>query len=305
MDPMTDLYWAATVSIDHEAAEAVTNFLWEAGATGVVEEAAGGATLLRAFFPPGTDPAELRERVTGYLDTLRALALPVGPGAVDMTPVRDEAWAEAWRAHFHPVPVGRRLLVCPPWETPPVPPDGPAGPRVVIVIEPGRAFGTGGHATTRGCLELIERTIGVTPAERVLDVGTGSGILAIAAACLGAPQVLAIDIDPDAVLAARENAVRNAVADRVRVELGSLDGCPEGAHDLVLANLLGPTLVTLAPTLARSVASRARLVLGGLIVPEVPLVVAWFVPEGVSRVEGVERESWAALLLARNGQGRA
>jgi ribosomal protein L11 methyltransferase len=294
---VTDPFWAAAVSVDPEAADAVANFLWEAGAAGVVEEPADGVTRLVAFYPPGTPAAALRERVADHLATLRALALAVGPGTVEVTPVADEAWADAWRAHFRPTPVGQRLLVCPPWDVPARPP----GARRAIVIEPGRAFGTGSHATTRGCLELTERALAEERAERVLDVGTGSGILAIAAACLGADRVVALDLDPDAVLAARGNAQVNGVGDRVRVELAGLEAWPGEDHDLVLANLLGPALMTLAPAIGGVAASRARLVVGGLLVHEMPAVVAAFAPDGFRLVDVIERDGWASLRLARGG----
>jgi ribosomal protein L11 methyltransferase len=296
---MPETYWRAAVSVDEEVADGVTNFLWEAGAAGVVEEAAAEASRLLGFFPPGTDAGALRARVTGYLASLRGLGLTVGPGAVEVSPVGDEAWAEAWRAHFRPLPVGRRLLVCPPWEVPPRSPDGAGAGRIVLAIEPGRAFGTGSHATTRGCLELTEQALAGAPAGAALDVGTGSGILAIAAARLGVPRVLALDVDPDAVQAARENVRLNGVADRVGVEIGTPDEVTGGAHDLVLANLLGPTLITLAPVIGRVAAPRARLILGGLLVHEVPLVVASFVVERFALAEILEREGWASLLCVR------
>jgi len=287
-----------------EAADAVANFLAEAGALGVVEEGDDAPVTLRAFFSPGTDSTDLGGRLERYLDELRALAVPVGPGTVEVAPVIEEAWAEAWRAHFRPLPVGRRLLLCPPWELPPeAPADGREGARLLVVIEPGRAFGTGGHATTRGCLELIERALEAAPAGhpvgRVLDVGTGSGVLAIAAARLGAPAVDAVDLDPDAVAAATANAARNGVADRVRVELGTPETWTGPPADLVLANLLGAAHVALAPALARCTAVPGRLVAGGLLSHEVPAAVASFVPEGFRLVEVTEHEGWATLLLAR------
>ncbi|MGH7321222.1 MAG: 50S ribosomal protein L11 methyltransferase [Candidatus Rokuibacteriota bacterium] len=298
---MSDDYWALAVLLAPDAADPVSNFLWEAGATGVVEEGDGDAVALRAFFPPGTHPAEVSRRLTGYLDALRGLSLSIGLGTVEITRVPAEAWADAWRAHFRPLPIGRRLLVCPPWEVPPSPPTGPNGSRIVILIEPCRAFGTGGHATTRGCLELLERTLDARPAERVLDIGTGSGILAIAAARLGAPVVLAVDTDPDAVAAAVGNAARNGVAARVRVEIGTLDAWVGPPADLVLANLLGAALVASAPSLGRCCRVAGRLIAGGLLVHEVPAAVASLVPEGFRLVELIEHEGWAALLLVRDG----
>lgn len=284
-----------TIALDPEAADAVTNFLWEMGATGVVEEGAEAPVRLRAFFPPGEHPGEAASRLARYLDDLRALAVTVGPGTVELAPVAEEAWAEAWRAHFRPLRIGRRLLIAPPWEIP-VPDDEG---RALVVIEPGRAFGTGGHATTQGCLELLERALDRQPVGHVLDVGTGSGILAIAAARLGVPAVTALDVDPDAVAAARANAERNDVAARLRVALGSPETWAGPPASLVVANLLGATLVSLAPTLGHCCATPGRLVAGGLLVHEAPAVAASFVPEGFALAEVVEHEGWASLLLAR------
>jgi len=296
-------YWALVVSLTREAphaAEAVTNFLWEAGAVGVVEEGEAEPVRVRAFFPSSADPAVTGQRLTAYLDALRSLVGPIGPGIVDVTPVPDEAWAEAWRAHFRPLPIGRRLLVCPPWEAPECPPVGPAGPRLVVLVEPGRAFGTGGHATTRGCLELLERALGVAPVPRVLDIGTGSGILAIAAVRLGVPRADAIDPDPDAVAAATANAARNGVGDRVRVAMETLESWSGRPAELVLANLLGATLVSQARPIARLCAAPGRLIAGGLLSHEAPQVVATFVPDGFRLVELTDHEGWATLLLERD-----
>lgn len=294
--PVSPDYWSLAVLLDPEAADAVANFLSESGALGVVEEGAGAPVRLRAFFPPGSDADAAGRRLADYLGELRALAVAVGPGTVEVSRVPGEAWAEAWRAHFRPLPVGRRLLVCPPWD---VPPDGADGARIRVLIEPGRAFGTGSHATTRACLELLERDLAREPSARAVDVGTGSGILAIAAARLGVRAVTALDVDPDAVAAARANAARNGVGDRVRVELARLEEWPGPPAGLVLANLLGRALVSLAPVLARCVAAPGRLIAGGLLVHETPMVVAAFVPEGFALVEIVEHEGWAGLRLAR------
>jgi ribosomal protein L11 methyltransferase len=289
-------YWTLTVTLDPEAADVVANFLWEVGATGVVEEGAESPVALRAFFPPGADPEEVGRRLGSYLGELRALALPLAPGTVAISHVPEEAWADAWRAHFRPLRIGRRLLVVPPWEQPALAPGD--GAPVLIVIEPGRAFGTGSHGSTRSCLELLERALESGPVQHALDIGTGSGILAIAAARLGVPWITALDLDPDAVAATAANATRNGVAEHVRVELGSLEAWAAPAP-LVLANLLTSALVALVPALARCTTVPGRLIAGGLLVHEVPVVTASFVPAGFRLAEIVESEGWAALLLTR------
>ncbi|HEY7138692.1 MAG TPA: 50S ribosomal protein L11 methyltransferase [Methylomirabilota bacterium] len=300
-DTAAAAYWEMTVSVGTDAAEtseAITNRLWELGAVGVVEEAAPGAATLRAFFPPGTDAASLAGDLRAYLGDLAALALPGAEARVGVAPLPDEPWADAWRAHFRPVPVGRRLLVCPPWEAPPA---ALAEGRTVVLIEPGRAFGTGGHGSTRSCLELLERALAGAPVSHALDVGCGSGILAIAAARLGVSRVDAIDVDPDAVAATEENAERNAVADRVRASVAAADAWEGPPAPLVLANLLAATHAALAPALTARVTPGGSLIAGGLLAHEAPVVTGTFAAEGCWLVELVESDGWAALLLRRGG----
>jgi ribosomal protein L11 methyltransferase len=292
-------YWELTVTLGTaapETAEVVTNRLWELGAIGVVEENAARAVRLRAFLPPGSDAASRAAAVREYLDDVAALGLPGARAGVDVAPLPDEPWAEAWRAHFRPVPVGQRLLVCPPWDAPgPAPADG----RVVVLIEPGRAFGTGGHGSTRSCLELLERALAGARVPHALDVGCGSGVLAITAAKLGVARVDAIDLDPDAVAATEDNARRNAVGDRVHASVAAVEAWRGPAAPLVLANLLAAAHVTMAPTLARLVAPAGSLIAGGLLAHEVPAVAGAFTAVGCWLVEMAEHEGWAAILVRR------
>jgi ribosomal protein L11 methyltransferase len=298
-EPVPATYWslAALLGTDApDAAEAVTNFLWELGAIGVVEEGVPAGVRLRAFFPPGVVPERLEATVRAYLAELGALGVPGVSEAPIVLPLADEPWAEAWRAHFRPIAVGERFLVCPPWN---VPPPAEAGGREVLLLEPGRAFGTGSHGSTHTCLELLARALGAHPVPRALDVGCGSGILAIAAARLGVEHVDAIDVDPDAIAATRDNAARNAVADRIDAIVSAVEQWARPAVPLVCANLLASTHLALALTLARLTAPGGRLIVGGLLAHEVPVVTGAFAGAGCWVVEVTEREGWAALLLAR------
>ena len=290
-------YWELTVTLGADAAEtseAVTNRLWELGAVGVVEEATEGAATLRAFFPPGTDAEARAAALREYLGELAALAVPGAQARVAVAPLPDEPWADAWRAHFRPVPVGRRLLVCPPWELP-----SRSEERTVIVIEPGRAFGTGGHGSTRSCLELLERVLANGRVPCAVDVGCGSGILAIAAAALGVPRVEAIDLDPDAVAATEANARRNAVGDRVHAAVAAVESWHGAGAPLVLANLLAAAHAMLAPALVQLVTPGGSLIAGGLQAHEVPVVAGVFAAEGCWLAEVAEDDGWAALFLRR------
>ena len=284
-------YVELTVDAGDEATEALTNFLWELGAVGVVEEAATGpsSARLRAFFPAGAATG-LVEPVEAYLDGLRTLGLDAGRRAT-VHAVADADWAAAWREHFRPLAIGRGLLVAPPWEAP------VCRDRVVLIIEPGRTFGTGHHGTTAGCLELLETLVTGAPPARAIDVGTGSGILAIAAARLGVRDVLACDTDPDAVGAALANAARNGVAERVRARLadaGSLDAAPA---PLVLANLLAAAHRVLAPRYGGLVEDGGALVLGGLLDAEADDVVAGLAAHGFRREAARSLEGWTSVVL--------
>ena len=284
-------YVEVVVDAGEEALEGLTNFLWEQGAVGVVEEAtADRPSRLRAFFPVTAGTDVLTARIDAYLEALRALGFRVGPRA-RLAPVADADWTAAWREHFRPVAVGHALLVAPPWEIP------AASDRLVLVIEPGRAFGTGHHGTTAGCLELLEALVTAEHPARALDLGTGSGILAIAAARLGVGRVLACDSDPDAVAATETNATLNGVAGRVRPIVGDAATLAAEPAPLVLANLLAAAHRALAERYARLVAPNGMLVAGGLLDAEGDDVADALAAHGFRRETTCRLEGWTSLAL--------
>jgi len=284
-------YWELRITAPEAISEGLTNFVWELGALGVVEEEhPPRAAWLRAFFPASTSADTLLTSLRDYLDGLRTL----GYGVVDdpeIARVADPGWAEAWRTYFRPLPVGDRLLVVPPWEIP------QTGGRMVIVIEPGRAFGTGHHGTTAGCLELLERTVERDRPGRAVDLGTGSGILAIAAARLGTGEVVAIDDDPDAVANARLNIVRNGVGDQVHCALLEASALRVRPVPIVLANLLTLAHQRLASTYRRLLIPGGTLILGGILEPEVDSVVETLRRHGFEAWSVVTRQEWTTLGL--------
>jgi ribosomal protein L11 methyltransferase len=182
-----------------------------------------------------------------------------------------EDWAEGWKKHFQPQEIGAALVVLPPWAEPKL-----HRGRTAVVIKPGHAFGTGTHATTRLVLEALERCRPSLPDRGpVVDLGTGSGILAIAAVKLGLAPVTAIDIDPEAIDEAQENACANDVHPQVRLLEGDVQDVPEGAR-LVLANLSAPVHRAIAQKLAARLQPGGRALLSGLLTDEVDGVVdAW------------------------------
>jgi ribosomal protein L11 methyltransferase len=206
----------------------------------------------------------------------------------------EEDWANAWKAHYRVHRVGRRVLVRAPWHD-----YEPALGEVVIELDPGMAFGTGLHPSTRLCMTALEDEL--RGGDRVLDVGVGSGILSIAAALLGASAADAVDIEPVAVRSARANAKRNGVGDIVRVELGSVgDGGPyQGEYDLVVANIIARILIELAPGLVKAVRPGGTLILGGIIDLKEDAVREECAAHGLHLVRRAECEDWRALVMRR------
>ena len=171
---------------------------------------------------------------------------------------RQDDWANEWKKYFKPLPVGDRLLIQPAWEEP----DGDSG-RTVLTMEPGMAFGTGAHETTRMCLELIERY--VIPGMEILDVGCGSGILSIAALLLGAKKAVGVDIDPTAVRTAAENAALNRVEDRFEALAGSLTDRVNGRYDMVAANIVADVILELNGSILGYLKPGAVYLMSGII----------------------------------------
>jgi ribosomal protein L11 methyltransferase len=284
-------YWELTLGLPGEISEGLTNLAWELGALGVVEEEQPGrGATLRAFFPETVEPGALEECVRVYLAGLAELGFaPVQD--LRVAALADENWAAAWRAHFTPRPVGRRLLIVPPWD------ERPANGRTVITIEPGRAFGTGHHGTTAGCLEALEAVVERDRPARMIDVGTGSGILAIAAARLGVGAVLAVDDDPDAVACAMANVARNHVADRVRCVLADAAGLREPRVPLLVANLLSAAHRRLAAQYRRSLSAGGALLLGGILDAEAADLVVTLAAHELDHRASVSVEGWTTLEL--------
>jgi ribosomal protein L11 methyltransferase len=295
-----------SVEVDGEAAEAVAEALRPYAHGGVALEQVGGQLpvrqddwalarsgadryIVRIYVPEDTAATTLRraEEALWHLSQLYPIAAP------RIQPVAEQDWAEAWKAHFTVTRVGRRVVVVPAWRD-----YAPQPGDVVLKLDPGMAFGTGLHPTTQMCLVALEDL--VRPGMHVLDVGCGSGILALAAAKLGAASVLAVDTDAVAVAATRANIAANAAKGIVRVELGSFEVAGESTYDLGLANILAPVIIRLlASGLAACVRLDGLLVAAGIIEEQEAGVVAALEDAGFALVERRQVKDWVTLIARR------
>ncbi|RMG23993.1 MAG: 50S ribosomal protein L11 methyltransferase [Armatimonadetes bacterium] len=260
--------------------------LEQAGSLGT--EVGAGDSEISGYLPEGEDTwgkiAEVGDRL-----------FECGAVEVSVRSVEEEDWAEAWKQFFKRRRIGRRLVLCPAWE-----PYEPEIDDIVITMEPGQAFGTGEHATTQLCLLFLEKT--VRPGMRVLDIGTGSGVLAIAAAKLGA-SVWATECEEAAVAAARANFERNGV----HVELlhtETLEGLPDD-FDLIVANIVSAVHVRLAPAVRKRIAPGGTWVLSGVIPDNLPLVREAVEGAGFVVEDVVERGGWLAIVCRPTSSGAA
>lgn len=253
-----------------------------------------GKVTIKGFLP--VDDEETRRRLEIAI-LLLSQDSPISPLAVRI--LEPEDWSESWKAYFPPQKIGQRLVIVPTWrEYQAV--DG----DLQVRLDPGMAFGTGLHATTRLCLCAVERLF--EPGWRVLDVGTGSGILSVAAALLGARQVHALDVDPVAVDVARHNVSLNGVGDAVSVALGTLGTPARGApvhekagYDLVLVNILAGVIARMAPALSEALATGGLCVASGIIEEQADTVVEALERQGLSIEERLDEEGWVALIARR------
>jgi ribosomal protein L11 methyltransferase len=253
--------------------------------------------MIRAGFPGSLPVDSCVERIRRYQDALGALGFSGTDGRIEVRERPVENWERISKERFEPIRVGRRLTIAPPWHE-----EHRNADRVLIRITPGLAFGTGYAVSTRMCLEALEALMNAWTEARaplVLDVGTGTGILAIAAASLGARRVIAVDTDPQACAAARENLAMSTFPDRVRIIHGGIEAAPsESPFDLILANLDAPTISPLFPALARQLAPSGRLVVGGITVQEETILTAALRHSAFRIVEQRSEDEWLCCILA-------
>ena len=251
---------------------------------------------ITAYYPETANLESIRQEVKERLAQLRDFGLEIGKTQLTTQQLAEEDWADNWKRYYKPIPVGESLLVLPKWEPEP---DGNA--RKVLKLDPGLAFGTGGHATTRMCLELLEAT--AAGGERVLDLGCGSGILGIGALVLGCADCTGCDIDPKSPEAAADNAALNGIApesyrmytgdvladSRLRSRLGT-------GYDIVLANIVSDVIIPLAPYARECTAPGGVFITSGIIEGRQDEVAAALSAAGFTLEKHLSEDGWHAYL---------
>ena len=302
-DEMQPGWQEVIVATSQAAADLVSDKLIELGSQGTVfDEDAKSADLCRitAYYPASIDIEAILREITRYLDLLKTYDIPVGNPEILSRVLEDSDWAGQWKRFFHPVRIGQRLIIKPSWEKFDAQPED-----VIIEIDPGMAFGTGLHASTRLMLTLMEQYL--HPGNMVLDVGIGSGILTIAAALLGANYVLGVDIDAEAVEVARENVVKNSrlapqvsrLEDRIELEVGSLDTLATSERfDCILMNIRPNIILPLMPYVETYLQTGGAVIISGILEEEGPELAAQLHERHFLVQDHRTDEGWIAYVLS-------
>jgi ribosomal protein L11 methyltransferase len=279
------VYYEFTITVPDESREAIINMLAEMGSTGFLE--LEGKVL--AYFGDKSDVSGICDRLSGFSDVLRTSGLaPDFSFEYSLLPEKD--WNETWKKTFTPIDIGENLTIIPSWLKKDT-------DRVTVIIDPGMVFGTGYHETSRTCLVLIEKLSKGEHKESCLDIGTGSGILAIGAAKLGFRQVTAIDIDPMAIDAAKRNVEENGLTNVV-VREGDIFSV-DGRFDLIVANLLSGILVDIAPDIFSRLKPEGKAVLSGMLTGQEDEVIKACENQGLTLTETIINGQWATLVFSR------
>lgn len=304
-DAQSSARWLeVSVTGDGEIAEAVAEVLGRFASGGVVVETGVtyndaedegtpfGPVRVYAYLPFDDQLEDVRQRLSEslwHLGQIKPLADPV------FKEIEDEDWMAAWKKHYKPIPIGKKLLILPAWL------EQEDKDRLAVRIDPSMAFGTGTHPTTQLCLEMVETY--TQPGMLVMDVGCGSGILSIAAVKMGAEKVIAVDIDPASVKSTKENADANGVLASIETGLGSVTELARGDFSqkqapLVLANILAPVIIRLFDAgLADLLAADGKMVLSGILMEQFPDVVRAAEAKGLALIERRQIGDWVALAL--------
>lgn len=306
------------VHTTHEATEAVANIFHEAGASGVIIEDSREPDLerenlfgeiveldrslyptegviIKAYLPVNSFLIETVKDIEESIAQLPKFGIDVGLNKMKQSVVDEEDWATAWKQYYHPVKISSRFTIVPTWEDyKPVDSD-----ELIVELDPGMAFGTGTHPTTVMCMQALEKY--VEKDQTIVDVGTGSGVLAIGAAMLGAKEVLALDLDDVAVVAAKENVALNKVAQIVEVKQGNLLDSVTEKPDMIVANILADIIMSFSQDAANLLNEDGLFIVSGIIEEKKEEVKQDLISKGFDIIEVVMMEDWVAIVSKKKG----
>ncbi len=307
-----------SIHTSQEAVEAVANILHEAGASGVViedpevlhrdwenqfgevyqlspQDFPKEGVIVKAYLPINSFLQETVEEIKAAVNNLLLYDIDLGLGKVTLAEVREEEWATAWKKYYKPVHVSDRITITPTWEDYVTPPER-AG-EIVIELDPGMAFGTGTHPTTVLCIRALEEV--VRTGDRVIDVGCGSGVLSIAAAKLGAGQILALDLDEIAVNVSRINFKLNQIHDRVSCRQNNLLDNIDMEAEVVVSNILAEVIVRFVDDVARVLVPQGTFVASGIIANKESEVKQAMEKAGLHPMETFHMDDWVAIIAKK------
>jgi ribosomal protein L11 methyltransferase len=284
--------WQLSVIVSLEAEEAVANLMTELSgcAASSYTDAESSRTTVTAFLDSARLWSEtMRRKLRAELKRIGNCGLSISPGKISFRKIKSRDWAHSWKHHFKPIRIGIALVVRPSWKR-----LRARKGQSVVVIDPGLSFGTGHHPTTRFCLEQLVAHRGLHEHRSFLDLGTGSGILAIAAAKLGFAPIMALDVDPDAVAIARGNARRNGLAGKIafqRKDIAKLPMRNSRHYTIICANLIAPLLISQQARILAQLEEGGVLILAGILNAEFKTIKAAYTSQGLRLVASrVERE---------------
>lgn len=277
-------YYEIAISAPDESREAIVNRVMEMGSSGTADLAGD----IIAYFEARGQIGEIVDELRLFREVLSSSGL-ASDYSFRYTLLPDRDWNENWKKNFSPIDIGENLTIIPSWIR------GNKG-RLALIIDPAMVFGTGYHETTRTCLSLIEKYSGQTRRKSFLDVGTGTGVLAIGAAKLGFQDVVAVDVDPMAVDAGKKNSSLNGLADLTFLE-GDITAA-RGSFDFITANLLSDILVSISSEIARRLNNGGFAVLSGMLPGQDDQVLSAFSKEGLDLLEKIDSGNWVTLVVS-------
>lgn len=288
--PGENMKWArVSVKTSPEATDAVANYLFERDAVGIeIKDDSTSAVELVSYFPMDDLVGERVQKIRKFLAQLPEWGLPAQTAEVSLESVVQKDWATHWRSAFPPLKIGKRLVVAPTWHQIEL-----KGSELLIRLNPGMAFGTGQHPTTHLSLELLEEN--VNGGEVVADLGTGSGILSIAAAKLGAKRIDAVDLDETTIPIARENFQRNGVASIIQLTQGDGFKVLNGKYHLIVANILTKVILPMIPKLPQFLRAEGQVILSGVMTKEAKQVEVVLRENGFHDIRTRTEADWVGI----------